>query len=76
MPASQEEAKRNFGKTDVVFSENQSLIGAVRKGRRCEKSLNRICGRAAAIVGVGNLKVGVFSVNSESDPADKSSRYS
>ena len=68
-------AKKNYGKRLVIFVDNQTLLGALKKGRSSKKSLNKICRKVAALVGASNCKLELFYIKSELNPADKPSRY-
>ena len=69
-------ARRNLGKRLIMFTDNQTLLGALRKGRSSKRSLNKICRRVAALCTGGQVRLELFYVKSESNPADGPSRNS
>lgn len=57
-----------------IFLSNEAVIWALIKGRNKAYGLSRICHNIAALVEVGNVKLDIFYVKSEQNPADRPSR--
>ena len=59
----------------LIFTDNQALLGALRKGRSSVKSMNNIRRRVACLLLVANLETVLYYVKSELNPADGPSRF-
>lgn len=58
----------------VFLVDNQTPIGAMRKGRSSSKRLNKICRKVASLVLAGDLYVDYYYMRIADNPADGPSR--
>ena len=68
-------SKESLHKRVVIMGDNQSLIGAVCKGRSSKSRFNRICQRVASLALAGDVEIVMRYISSKNNPADGPSRF-
>lgn len=65
----------NHRRRVILFTDSQTVLGALKKGRSSKPALNGVCRRVAAYLMASDIKLELFYIASANNPADGPSRY-